>query len=109
MASLARGIKKLLQVFFLLALPFCAYAGWLHWEIHKVQSFCGDVRPGTSVADLPAIADRHGVNLGRGEGVYDESAKNWFLPVPVMPTFGDVACLIRHDKKMVQSAAMDGL
>jgi hypothetical protein len=40
MASLARWVKKLLQVFILLALPFCTYAGWIHWEIHKVQSFC---------------------------------------------------------------------
>jgi hypothetical protein len=109
MASLARSIRKLLQVFILLALPFCAYVGWLHWETHKVQSFCGDVQAGTPVADLQAIADRHGVNLGRSEGVYDESAKNWFLPVPVKPTFGDVICAIRHDKTVVQSAAMDGL
>jgi hypothetical protein len=113
MASLIRVIGKILQVFAVSALVIgaflLAYGGWIQWEVHKMKSFCSDAKPGTPVDHLQAIADSHGVQLHGTEGVYSESTKNWFLPVPVMPTFGDIACLIRHDKKTVQSATMDGL
>jgi hypothetical protein len=109
MAYFGRVIRKLLQVFIFLALPFCAYFGWIQWEVHKMQSFCGDVRPDTRVGDLPAIAERDGISTLRGVGVYEESTKSWFLPVPVMPTFGDISCLIRHDNETVKSATMDGV
>jgi hypothetical protein len=109
MAFMTRWILKVAQSLFFVALTFFAYVGWLQWEVHKMKSFCGDVRPGTPVADLRAIADRHGVNLGKHEGIYDESSKDWFLLVPVVPTFGDVICSIHHDKTVVRSAAMEGL
>jgi hypothetical protein len=105
MAFITRWILKLAQFLILLALSICAYVGWIQWEVHKMKSFCGDVRPGTPIAGLRAIADRHGVNLDKDESVYDESSKDWFLPVPVVPTFGDVICAIHHDKIVVRSTA----
>jgi hypothetical protein len=108
--TLIAFVKVLAKILFAVALVIGVYSAWIEWSLHKVRAFCGDVKLGVEIAALAEIASLHGVTTHwvQGKGVFSSSDNDWFLPVPVEATLGDVVCAIRHDGERVISAEMEG-
>ena len=102
-----RGIlKSVCKILLGFAIWFGSYLAFLAWEIHKVSSFCADVRPGMPISSLTNLAEKHGIDQRWIRGFFDEKKGDWFIYVPISATMGERACSIRHDGKVIQSARM---
>ena len=102
-------MRILLAVFAAILAFFGLFFAVTKWHIHEVTSFCDAARPGTSLETLSRIADDHGIaRHWVSKGVFDDREKVWMLFVPVVETFGDIACVVRHDGTKVLSTKMDG-
>lgn len=99
-------MKKLFIFILLFTAIITTYAVWQSKDISQLEAFCDAVVAGTDISQLPKIAQTYGVNHRYvvRDGIYDEKEKNWFLAVPAASSMGETACVIRHDKKKVQSA-----
>ena len=92
-----------------LLLIVVGYPTALWWDIKKVENFCADMKPGLSVAQIPALAARHHVDLrGFREGhlgvKVDRRKDTWFIAVAAPMTIGEHACGVYHNQKVVISA-----
>jgi hypothetical protein len=82
---------------------------WIQWDVHRVESFCGDIHPGMPVSALPALAERHSVDpLWLNHTVKDDAGNDWLTFVPAPSTFGDITCNIHHDTIKVIAADVIG-
>ncbi len=78
------------------------YSGWVWWDLRQLRGFCGEVKVGTHVETLPALAQRHGIN-SRWINRHVKLENGVATIVPAASTMGDVRCVIHHDEKTVLS------
>jgi hypothetical protein len=104
-----RALRKFFPLLIVIVLIGLVVGPFL-WDAYSVTALCKDVQPGTPVETLRALAEKHGVKTAwvKPPGIYSEGEKAWLFFVPVTATFGDVSCMIRHDKSVVLSAQMIG-
>jgi hypothetical protein len=97
---MALGKWKPLVVILVVVSPLAAFWAWSWWDVERTERFCGDIRPGTPLSSLPALAEQHGINprMVKG-GVPDDSGKDWILAVPASTTMGDDGCFIHYDNQ----------
>jgi hypothetical protein len=102
-----KSSKEFLKFFFVIFILLGSFLTWSWWDERGVRGFCGDVKPGTLVVALSAIAETHHQNTGSlRTSIFDKEKGTWFTFLPVMSTFGEVGCDIEHDKTVVLSSRM---
>ena len=106
MKSLKEILKFILVIFTLIG----SFSIWSWWEVRSARGFCDDVKPGTHVIALSAIAETHHLDTRwLRSSVFDKEKRTWFAFLPTTSTFGEVGCKIEHDKTVVISSGMDGV
>ena len=108
MSPARRYINIGFGIAFALAIPACI--AWPQWDMHRLRSFCGDVRPGTPVSELVNVASDHWVDtrwLSR-KGITDKRTNLEQIFVPAESQMGDMVCSIKHDGTKVISAEVWG-
>jgi hypothetical protein len=101
MKSLKEFLKFILVIFVLMG----SFITWSWCANRSVRGFCDDVKPGTLVIALSAMAEAHHTN-SRWLHTYEKEKGSWITFLPVQSTFGEVACEIEHDKTVVHSSRM---
>ncbi len=105
-----KALKELFKNIVGIFVIFGAFGLWTWWEVRNVRGFCDEVKPGTLVITLSAIAEAHHLNARRvRSSIFDNEKKSWFMFLPAAPTFGDVTCEIEHNKTVVLSSRMSGV
>ena len=103
MKSLTELLKFILVIFML----FGSFIIWSWWDERSARGFCDNVKPGTLVIALSAIAETHHQNIHwPRSSEFDKEKGTWITFLPVKSTFGEVACKIEHDKTVVLSSGM---
>jgi hypothetical protein len=90
-----------------------AYAGFVKWDIWRVETICRKIHPATSLDSARSIIKSYGLGSylpdpksSYPNGVMDERKGSWFFAVPAGTTMGDWTCGIWHDGARVLSTTM---
>lgn len=89
------------------AIVIVGWMGWRVWDQHRIDQFCAAAQPGTSLSQLPDLADQYGFGrhwVERGLKRKNEPEKRFF--VPTNSSMGQTGCMIRHDGSVVASASV---
>jgi hypothetical protein len=108
MARLAR--LALSGVLVVAVVPFAAWFAWESWRAYTLRAFCGEVRPGISLADLYRLEERYRINdsylmEARLPG-YINQARSRELTFRSHPLDPDFDCDISHDGATVTAARL---
>jgi hypothetical protein len=94
-----------------------SYAIALHSQIHRVNQFCAEMKPGLDVHRIADIAAKYDVGFAnirdpksvelKTLGIKDKGKDNtWFFGVAAQMTMGDHACGVYHDYNVVTSSRL---
>ena len=97
--------KALMKIIVWVLLVFGLYLSYYWWDMQRLRAFCDEIKPGTAVADLPRIADKHGFSPKwvRLESFTNASSIPTTDYVPSPASVGANVCAIRHNKEVVIS------
>jgi hypothetical protein len=90
--------------------PLAAWVAWETWRAYTLRAFCGEVRPGISLADLHRLEKSHWIDdsylmEARFPGYIDQ-AHTPALTFRSHPLDPDFDCDIRHDGAKVTAARL---
>ncbi|MEJ0084406.1 MAG: hypothetical protein WDO72_01880 [Pseudomonadota bacterium] len=91
-------------------LPMAVYSIYFVWDTHRLRSFCGELRPGTPVAQVAQIAARHGVDQKSiiDSRKFSADAKDQRMIAVAPSTMGEMGCDIKLNGAEVVSAILSG-
>ena len=93
------------------------YAIALYGQIHRVNQFCAEMKPGLDIHRIADIATKYDVGSAnirnptsvelKTLGIKDKKQDNtWFFGVAAPMTMGDHACGVYHDYHVVTSSRL---
>jgi len=108
MTRVARWSLGVLCVAVLVPLP--AWVAWQAWRANTLRAFCGEVRPGISLADLYRLEERHRINdsylMEALVPDYTDQAHSPELTFRSHALDPDFECAISHDGTKVTAARL---
>src|SRR5262245_28777193 len=107
---MSRSVRNLILILVVcFFLPLAIFIAYTEWDIHRLKSFCNDVRPRMSIPDLRAIGSSHGIDQKwlQIESSHDDQKRRQFF-VPALSQMGDMVCAIEHDGTAVLSKELNG-
>jgi hypothetical protein len=105
-----RPLKFTLIAVAAVLLPIGAYAAYVAWDIHRLETFCEDVLPGTPIQEIALIAKRHGIKPDSiiDARTFPEAARDQSMLVLSHATLGEMTCSIELGDAAVVSAEVYG-
>lgn len=85
-----KPLVKLVQLAFVAAILYPVY---YVWDTGRIDNFCHDIKPGMSLEELNALAERNHINLNVPQNSSESSAQ-WMTSVSAKATIDRYACVI---------------
>lgn len=97
----------------LVAVVLVSLAAWFSWQLwrsYSLRAFCGEVRPGITLADLYRLEESYGIDdsylMEARSPTYIDQAQSRKLTFRSQPIDPDFDCDISHDGTKVTAARL---